>query len=514
MPVAAVLAILFAAQGPQPAAPVPTEVQGVWEAKPLVTKSTADPAGSGAFLEFGDTYVTDSFLAFWARTDPQPREGWALYSWKDGKLIRVLKNWATVAMPDTRKVSIVRTETPIHAGKSLLYFSPTMPDHVYAWDGEKFLKVLANGDELAFRDAHYTIKRARVLDAGAGGKALVYWDSSKQHANGWALHDTSGFTPLWMEGDELPGIPGVRIENLSAGNGCYSGCVPPARLLEDGSVLASVKVTEAGAKRFALFRFFPGKAQEILADSSRNALLGNVKLGQILAASPRAFVMDGTLDWVRSPGINSGTWKVPQFVFFDGGRVQVADAKLKRELDAINVYGPVSSDYQLDGAILLGPESPRALVTTRVARVSGWNNTKMRTFPGLSFWDGQKLSAVAWEEALGLTITAAEEQLQKHSHHWSSVNAPMGEAALIGLRAIPGPMGGVSVRLPLPVDAPRNWFVPADSVDGKLQPPPRFSVAGQNLTLADVLVWRGPDEALAGTADGFFLLTRGKKTDK
>ena len=514
MPVSALLAILFAAQGPQPAAPVPTEVQGVWEAKALVTKGAADPSGSGTFLEFGDTYVTDSFVAFWARTDPKPSEGWALYSWKDGKLTRLFKSWTAVAMPDSRKVLISRTETPIHAGKSLLYFSPTLPDHVYAWDGEKFLKVLANGDEFAFRDARYTIKRARVLDVGAGGKALVYWDSSKQRANGWALHDASGFTPLWMEGDELPGIPGVRIENLSAGHGCYTGCVPPARLLEDGSVLASVKVAEAGAKRFALYRFHQGKAEEILADSGRKAARGDeirqraIQLGQILAASPQAFVMNGSVSWMTS-GTMLTTWTVPQFVFSDGGKVQVADAKLERELNAIDVHSPTSLDYLLDSAILLGPESPRALVTTRVARVSGWANTKMRSFPGLYFWDGQKLSAVAWEEALGLTITAAEEQLLKHGH-WTSVNAPLDEAVSIGLRAIPGPMGGVSVRLPLPVDAPRNWFVPADSVDGKLQPAPRFPVAGQNLTLADVLVWRGPDEAMAGTAEGFFLLKRGK----
>lgn len=79
-------------------APTPPELRGTWEAKPLAAKGAAGPAGSATLLEFGEADVTDSLVAFWARTDPKPKEGWVLFSWKDGKLTRVLQDYASVAM--------------------------------------------------------------------------------------------------------------------------------------------------------------------------------------------------------------------------------------------------------------------------------------------------------------------------------------------------------------------------------------------------------------------------------
>ena len=121
-----------AAQGPG-TAPSATAVEGSWSATPLVMKGVAAPDGSGQLLEFGAAYTTESFLAFWARTGPSPKEEWVLFSWKDGQLTRVLQRGVEFVAPDSRKVT-VRADTPIHVGKRLLYFSPTLPDHIYAWD--------------------------------------------------------------------------------------------------------------------------------------------------------------------------------------------------------------------------------------------------------------------------------------------------------------------------------------------------------------------------------------------
>lgn len=518
MPVVARLIVLLTVQGAlftisaQTATPTPTALQGNWNAKPLVTKATAVPGGPGEFLEFGDAYVTDSFLAFWARTGPNEDKDWVLFSWKDDKLTRVLQSQAEFVAPDSRKVKIYHQRksrfgggdlsTPIHAGKRLLYFSPAVPDHIYAWDGDKLIKVLANGDEFAFGENRYVIKRARVLDVGAGGKALIYWDSAQQHAQGWALHDGSSFTPLWKEGDELPGLPGVRIENLSAGRFCAFNCVPPAKLLEDGSLLASLQVVAGGKKRLALFRVAAGKSEEIVADGRRNADL-TIQLGQIYAATPRAFVMDATKTWISSDVSAIYFNERPLLLFFDAGKFQVLPAVPEREKLFL---GRFTQDYSFQNALILTPESPRALLTAIAARKkSGMMTAKFQSYPGLYFWDGEKLSSVAWEEAIGLSPSAVVEQLQKRPKFGQT---QMSMAESISLRPIPGPMGGVSVHLPLPADAPGNWFVPANSTDGKLQPAPKFPVSGHDITVADVLAWKASDEVLAETHEGIFLLTR------
>jgi hypothetical protein len=130
---------------------------------------------------------------------------------------------------------------------------------------------------------------------------------------------------------------------------------------------------------------------------------------------------------------------------------------------------------------------------------------KFQSYPGLYFWDGEKLSSVAWEEALGLSPSAVVEQLQQKPKFGQTY---MSMVQSISLRSIPGPIGGVSVRLPLPADSRVNWFIPANSTDGKLQPAPRFPISGHDITVADVLAWRGMDEVLAETHEGIFLLTR------
>ncbi|MGD0579054.1 MAG: hypothetical protein ABSC08_09010, partial [Bryobacteraceae bacterium] len=465
MPVVARLIVLLTVQGAlftisaQTATPTPTALQGNWNAKPLVTRATAVPGGQGELLEFGDAYVTDTFLAFWARTGPKDKD-WVLFSWKDDKLTRVLQSEAEFVAPDSRKVRIHRKvrspfggtdlSTPIHAGKRLLYFSPTQPDHLYAWDGDKLVKVLASGDEFAVGEGRYVIKRARVLDVGADGKALVYWDSAQQNANGWALHDGTSFTPLWKEGDEMPGLPGVRIENLSAGKFCAFNCVPPAKLLEDGSLLASLRVVAGGKKRLALFRVAAGKSEEIVADGAHNAD-NTIQLGQIYAATPRSFVMDATKTWISSDASAMYSWERPLFLFFDAGKYQVLSAVPEREAHILNINIRDHPDFAFEAALILAPESPRALLTVIVARKkSGMMTAKFQSYPGLYFWDGEKLSSVAWEEALGLSPSAVVEQLQQKPKFGQTY---MSMVQSISLRSIPGPIGGVSVRLPLPADS-------------------------------------------------------------
>lgn len=495
MPFVSILSILLAVPvAGQAAASAPVELEGNWTAKPLVTKGPI-PGGTGELLEFGPAYSAEAFLAFWARTGPRADKDWTLFSWREGKLTPILVSEVEFVAPDSRKVKVFHWgvyATPIHAGKRLLYFSPTLPDHVYAWDGEKLIKVLASGDELQFGEGRYLIKRARVLDVGLGGKALVFWDSPKQNIEGWALHDGSSFTPLWKKGDEMPGLPALRIQSVSEGS--------PARLLEDGSLLGGVQVVDGQKKRLALYRLTAAKAEEIVADGGRRAD-ATIQLGKIFAATPRAFAMNATTTWLSSDTSALYLNERPLLLFSDAGKLRVCPAIPQREMLALGGR----SGSRFDQAAFLAVDSPRAMLTVKVARSAGQMVSKYRSYPGLYFWNGEELSSVAWEEAAGLAQAAVVEQLQR-SESWRE--SAISSAAVIGLRPIPGPLGGISVRLPLPRDARHNWYIPANSTDGHLQPPPRFPVTGHNITMADVLAWRSPDEVLAGTEEGFFLLRR------
>ncbi|MGC9969653.1 MAG: hypothetical protein ABSE56_03580 [Bryobacteraceae bacterium] len=486
----------------QPATSPPPVLEGTWEVKPLVMKGTAVPGGAGQLLELGEAYVTENWLAFWARTGPRLQDDWTLFSWNGGKLARILQHGVGFVAPDSRKVTVFRSpeerfET-VHAGRRLLYFSPSLPDHIYAWDGEKLVKVLVNGDELQFGEGRYLVKRARVLGVGAGGKALVFWESPKQHTHGWALHDGVSFTPLWKKGDELPGLPGVRTDELSVCEDCTWASRPP-RLLEDGSLVAVLRVAQGGRKRLALFRISPGKAEEIVAEGK---FLGqSIELVEILAATPHAILVDASH---RSTSIELGSITLSmrtQLLSFAAGKLQVQPAWPEREIRAI---GGVP-EWQIQSAVFLAPDSPRALVTMKVARWKLGIPKKLLSYPTIHFWDGQTAASVAWEDALGLSPEAVVKLVQRREGFWG---LGADAVALANLRAIPGPVGGVSVALPPLGDAPRRWYVPADSRDGSLRPPPRFPVAGHNITLADVLSWKESNEVLAGTEEGFFLLRR------
>lgn len=520
-----------AQSAPLPAQEGPvSQVEGSRRLTPLILKGAPAPETNGQFQEFGETYVMENMLVFWARFGPADKD-WGLFSMKGGKVAKILLEDVEFVAPDSRKIKVSRAgvlPARLSAGKRILYISNRAPDHVYGWDGERLVRVLCAGDQLEVGGVRCTVKRAAVLDVGPDGRALIYYDANKpQHTNGWVLHDGTTFTPLFKEGDPLPGMPGVLIKNLSTGPFCLSYCVAAPRLLDDGSILASLEVTGAPYKK-ALFHIARDKTETIIVERTPRRGSATLetqepggpyigRLGDLLAVRSDSFVMDASGGEGEEPGqVGSLTVK------FEKG--QVSSITVNSEKVMLLFYhlgkfrlvsppietlkpGGVSAGFAFDGAMFLTPGSPRVLVTVKQQGRSEkglWIAKATDTsFPGLCFWDGEQISDIPWHMALGMDIPAVLKALETKS---GPIFRPV-PAKGIRLRRISGPLSGVGVVLPTAGSTGARWFVASNSVDGKLERP-QFQVAGRTVTAADIVTWKSPEEAVVELEDGFFLLTK------
>ncbi len=449
---------------PAPATPAPsaapsaTAVEGTWSATPLLIKGAAVPGGSGQFLEFGEAYTTESFLAFWARTGPDMQKDWVLFSWKNGQLTRVLQRGVGFVGPDSRKVKVGEGSPTILLGKRLLYISPTYPAHVYAWDGEKLVKVLSAGDELQFGNERYTIKRANALDTAPAGKVLIAFAAPSQHATGWVIHDGASFTPL------------LAMRSLSIKCSVQTW---EFTCLDEWDAMGYWTVR-------LLTDFLPSVSQlptisQLARDKGKN-------------------VCPSLRSWGATGGVHG------RFTRWNRGWLELEPSLFPSSLL------PGQQNYR--NWVSLAPDAPRSLAAEVEVEWKGkaFLRGTFRSHPHLYFWNGEKLSSVAWEESIGLSPAAVTDLSEKPGFS-ERLADDAGNIAHIRIRAIPGPIGGVSVQLPDLGDKPRTWYVPANSTDGHLQQPPRFAVAGHVITLADVVSWKEAD-VVALTEEGLFQLRR------
>lgn len=511
---------LSAAQSPSTIpqeAPAASQVEGQWRMSPLVMKGAQVPEMDGQFQEFGEAYVLENALVFWARFGPGEKD-WGLFSLKEGKLAKIFLEDIEFVAPDSRRVK-VRRDTPqppvFHAGKRILYISMKNPDHVYGWDGERLVRVLCAGDQLDVSGVRYTVKKATVINVGPDGRALIYYDANQpQHINGWVLHDGTTFTPVWKEGDALPGMPGVQIKNLSAGHFCFFSCVGAPWLLEDGSILAPLEVTGAPYKT-ALFHVSRDKTEKIIAEKTQEPGSPYIeRLGDLLVARSDSFVMDAS--WTLVTSTSSGPYVLtytyyehPELLVYHQGKFRVESFVGARELLWLVVGRRRNVSFAFDRAMFLTPDSPHLLVTLKVSKITElfWKSQGVfNSFPGLYFWDGEKLSPVPWETALGMDISAVLKTLESEPKRalWNLPSQPK----VIGLRRIGGPASGAGILLPTGGSTGAQWFIPSNSVNGELERGPQFQVAGRTVTVADVVAWKSPEQALVELEDGFFLLTK------
>lgn len=479
---------------------------------PLVLKGAPAPEASGPFQEFGEIYIMENMLAFWARFGPAEKD-WGLFSVKDGKATKIFLEDVEFVAPDSRKIKAHRIgylPAGIFPARRTLYISIRSPQHVYGWDGERLVRVLCAGDQLEISGVRYTVKKATVLDVGPDGRALIYYDANEpQHLNGWVLHDGTSFTPVMKEGDSLPGMPGVQIKNMSAGPSCIFHCVGAPKLLPDGSVLAALELTGAPEKS-AFFHIAPDKVDRIGVEmtagfgmSAKPLESSERRLGNLLVARPDGFVMEVSLGEKEEFMGSTSYFLEPRLLFYHQGKAQMAKDVGAREYMTL---GSTDVGFTFDEGAYLSADSPHALVTLKVTKIKRhlMKGATEAFFPGLYFWDGEKLSAVPWEEALGMDIAAVLKAMEtKAGPLWRPV-----EVKELRLRRIAGPVSGVGVSLPLSGPNGARWFIPSDSVNGKLERGPQFQVAGRTVTAADIVAWKSPEEAVVQLDDGFFLVTK------
>jgi hypothetical protein len=487
------------------------EIPGSWQVKPLLIKGAAVPDGAGTFREFGETYVMENFFVFWGRFSDDEK-AWALFSLRDGKISKILTDNTDFSAPDGHKIKVNRHpdkfSPTIHASKRMLYISAKHPNHVYGWNGESLIRVLGGGEVLTLAGVPYQVKRATVLDINESGQALLYWDANKPEAEGWALHDGVNISPLWKEGDPLPGRRSEeRIKNLSSGPFCISRCVPPPRLLPDGSLLAVVEKSAGGTAMFKISR------------DNTEPLEGAVnKILKILAAQDTGYVAEVS----EIPELGDKQVYFNNLLFYRAGRSHVqeevpGDVSTRFGHLEVNSMPPRGryTDFGYDDGVFLAPDSSRALVTLWVVTLEKKGNFKSElailSFPGVYFLDDHGLKRIAWESALGLDPTSVPQALRSPV---SGLNTGAGAmmhiypVERIRLSKLEGPVPGVRVDLPPVGSGNRRWFVPATSTDGKLVREPKFKVEGQTVTAADVLFWKGPDAALVSLDEGYFQLER------
>lgn len=490
--------------------------ENVWQITPLVTKKTPAPESAGTFLDFGETYVSDGFISFWARFGPNPDNDWALYSWKDGRVTRIAMHDVDFTTPDSRKDRIMHTPrffrggtSLLHAGRRFLYHSAGAPDHLYGWDGDAWKCVLCDGDTLDVGGVAHKIHRAHVLDTDSHGRALVYWDSSRPKANGWAIHDGNTWTPVFKEGEPVPGMTGVTIKNLSSGLFCLTDCLPEPRLLDDGTILGILTVTGAPFKT-ALFRLSGPKAEKVLAEDELLSVAGKpvkVRLGRLLDANATSLAMDFpevTIAYYTSAySIKITETYRPRLLVLDQGQPSFVEEFGLREFKALR-----GGEFRIDSAVFPTPGSSALLFTVRAARgKSGFATWTLRSFPGLYYWNGKTTLPVEWEKAAGLTLEAVPDLLQRKLSRFFSLSQAYG----ISLSPVTAHGGGVRVDLPPLGSVPRVWLFPSGASEPKLVAAPHPQAGDAPVSETDILAWKSPDEAIARSDEGLFLLRRAAK---
>ena len=496
----------------------------------LVKKGSEVPDKGGRFQEFGDVYwLEQGGLVFWASVSRpnKKNEEWGLFSFKDGQTRTLLmegENSLPTEISATKeskpeKIHLRKADrqrwgtwdlkTPIHKSRQLLYFSFFNEKYVgdnfgsvYTWDGVRLRKVLGWKDLLEVRGSRYEINSARVLNISPEGEALIYFEI-KGGQNGLGLYDGTQLTPLLMSGDALPELQGVLVRKVVVrprivGAPCalplYNFCTPITAWVFPNVIWAALEVTGAPYKK-AIFRLTKEKAEMILAEFKSDPLDPKESMGSFLAmdaANPNSVIIraskfsgevllhyrDGQFYKVFDKSL-SGVVKFPHFRWKDpqGWR-----------------------DYSVENGFFLRSDKSQYVFPVTFSRPGG---TQVSVSSGA-------VETTYWAENLSSLFLFDGEHLINLSE---TTQMPWG----FSVRKINGNFIGLLISEPeyvmsrnalLKVPTPKKWFLDANSEELRLQQVPELLTDGdKRITLADVVVWKSPGEAIARLDDGLYLFT-------
>lgn len=246
-------------------------IDTVWKATTIAKLN--DPApGGGNFEEFGDHYYLESgAFIFWARFGRNKAKDWALYSYNNGNTISVFRAFEKTSEPD----GVLKTFqyfnayfNPNGASKYLFYTTvSTKPlgwNYIYGWDGRQLIKIIGEGDRITLPGNREVVVDATRLEAILDNQeALFFFKSDKpDKISGWLLHDGKTLKPLFVNGDMLPGLPGVKIKTL-ASDLSYNKKV----YISGDTILANLLVDDAPFSQ-AIFRI-TGNKTELIESSGK-----------------------------------------------------------------------------------------------------------------------------------------------------------------------------------------------------------------------------------------------------
>ncbi len=283
-----------------------------WKVKPLVRLNDPAPGTGGTFLELGESFFIETgVLVFWARFG-EDRKDWAVYSLKDGQVKLVFKAYTELTDPDGVKKELVyksRGFTPplttsLFSGAKMLYVTlgPNFANqsYVYGWDGEKLIRVIGKDDKLSLPGGReIVLDHAAVSYITNDGQALIYFQTAKpDKTKGWLLHNGVSISPLFVSGDELPGMPGIKIKTLMSSPDIYND-----------TILAKLEVNDAPYKE-ALFRITKNVSEKILAEGDPHPAFPDktvVDIRGFSSSGPDHLVIDANSN-KRIPITASSTW--------------------------------------------------------------------------------------------------------------------------------------------------------------------------------------------------------------
>ena len=196
----------------------------IWKVKPIA--KLGDPAlgTDGNFEEFNRFhYLESGAFVFWARYGKKKLKDWAFYSYKNGNLRIVFKSEEKFSEPDgipkefdyavSYALELKEPQKGPEASSKLFYLSGGQhffgsSTYIYSWDGEKLTRVIGEGDKISLPgNREVIIKTVSLVNITNDNQAMIIFNGEKpDNIRGVLLHNGSSLKPIFIDGEELPGL--------------------------------------------------------------------------------------------------------------------------------------------------------------------------------------------------------------------------------------------------------------------------------------------------------------------
>jgi len=466
----------------------------IWNVKPIVKLNDPAPETGGSFLEFGKHYYLKSgVLVFWAKYG-EDKKDWALYSLKDEKIRLVFRGNTDFTEPDGVKKKFSEdppefsfTTTRFIAKDNILYisFQKGLFDVInYGWDGEKFYKILGEGDKITVADyGELLINNSIFIPlVNKPGMKVLFGTQKPDKKEGSLLFDGKDFKKLFIEGEELPRTGGFRFKQILEGPHFFGD-----------TMLVRLTVDNAPYKE-AIFIITDKITEKIIAVGDPHPAFPDKKVADI-----REFYASGPFNLIIHTTADN---KVP--VYVDGCWLSYNHGKWKTIIESIKDFQlpKAYSGYKISQPLFINKNQDYVLLPASIASTQYINstsgvsvNTSFSPYAVFMF-DGNELTPLV-KEVLKIT---------------TSSNIPP------YVKPVPG-MKGAIVKLSF-LNEPK--YFDYDLADPKLVPVPELKTDGnEKFLLSSIIAQRDGNRLIATTTrivetkktketqvSGFFELTK------